>query len=224
MAATPLPKIPPPRSEIRPGVWLDGRLGVFFEASGLLAVADLHWGYAESHRHRGNLLPAWGDDDIERRLNDLVASYRPREMLWLGDSLHTLAGRTRAEAYLRAAPVPVILLQGNHDARWPAAQSRSLQRGGFYFHHGDRTPTPDEWPADSVEVVGHHHPAMVWRDGAGLRLKLPALVSSPRRLVLPAFSPWAAGSPWTPNESEETLWAISARRIFALPARKALAS
>ena len=54
-------------------------------------------------------------------------------------------------------------------------------------------------------------------DGAGTRLKLPALVASPRRLILPAFSPWAAGTTWN-NDAlpEEILWAIAPSRIFAV--------
>ena len=91
------------RAELQPGVWLDARRAVFFEASRLLVVSDLHWGYAESHRVRGNLLPDWGDAEIARNLRTLIADYRPAEMLWLGDSLHTLAGRTEAERFLTDA-------------------------------------------------------------------------------------------------------------------------
>jgi len=170
----------------------------------------------ESHRARGNLLPWWGDDEIDRRLRALVADYAPSEMLWLGDSLHALSGRTRAEAFLQNAPVPVTVLAGNHDARWSASQSHTLRRGEFYFHHGDRAPA-DRAPG-TIEVIGHHHPAVSFWDGAGLRLKLPALVSTAARLVLPAFSPWAAGSPWPQSQPGETLWAISPRRLFKLPA------
>ena len=56
------------RTEIQPGIWLDARRAVWFAAERLLAVADLHWGYAASHRARGNLLPVWGDDELEARL------------------------------------------------------------------------------------------------------------------------------------------------------------
>ena len=95
------------RAELQPGVWLDARRAVFFEAQRLLVVSDLHWGYAESHRAHGNLLPDWGDREIARNLGTLIADYGPAEMLWLGDSLHTLAGRTEAERFLETAPVPV---------------------------------------------------------------------------------------------------------------------
>jgi metallophosphoesterase superfamily enzyme len=202
----------PPRLEIQPDIWLDARLALWLAAPRLLVIADLHWGYAASHRARGNLLPAWGDSDIAQRLNSLLTDYAPREMIWLGDSLHTLDGRESAEAFLAACAVPVTIVAGNHDARWSrAAGSAALRRDRFFLHHGDR---PQRLPANTLEIVGHHHPALSWRDGAGARLKLPALVASARRLVLPAFSPWAAGTPW-PAATGETIYAIGTKRIFA---------
>ena len=71
-------------AEIQPGLWLDPRRAVFFAEHGVLVVADLHWGYAASHRAAGNLLPAWGDEAIARDLRGLLADYQPAEMLWLG--------------------------------------------------------------------------------------------------------------------------------------------
>jgi len=55
-------------------------------------------------------------------------------------------------------------------------------------------------------------------DGVGGRVKLPVLVATPRRLILPAFSPWAGGAPWTPvGAASETLWVVARNRIFSLP-------
>jgi metallophosphoesterase superfamily enzyme len=203
----------PPRLQIRPDAWLDARLALWLATTRALVVADLHWGYAESHRAHGNLLPAWGDADIAARLRGLIADYQPAEMIWLGDSLHTLAGRSAAETFLLESAVPVTILAGNHDARWSRAQElRTVTRGGYFLHHGDQSPA---FPDGQVEIVGHHHPAFVWHDGAGTHLKLPALVASDSRLVLPAFSPWAAGSPW-PERSGEVVYAIGTKRIFTV--------
>lgn len=207
---------PPIRTQIRPDVWLDARLALWFARSRLLVVADLHWGYAATHRARGHLLPEWGDPVIAARLDALVADYQPAELLWLGDSVHAVAGRAAADAWLRQARVPVVVLTGNHDRGWSAAITPSLARDGYFFHHGDKTlPVP----ADATEIVGHHHPAFGWHDGAGARVKVPALIASPRRMILPAFSPWAAGSPWNAQlAADETLWVVTSRRIFPFAA------
>lgn len=202
-----------PRLEILPNLWLDARLALWLAASQTLVVADLHWGFAESHRLRGNLLPAWGDAEIANRLRSLLADYQPAEMVWLGDSLHTVAGRTAAEEFLDAVGIPIAIVAGNHDRRWSrAAELTSIRRGNYAFHHGDRdlSINPEE-----IEVVGHYHPAVSWGDGAGTRLKLPALVQSKRRIILPAFSPWAAGAPWRAGP-DETVYAIGTKRIFTV--------
>lgn len=205
------------RTEIQPGLWLDSRRAVFFEVFGLLAVADLHWGYSKSHQAAGNLLPSWGDEEIAQNLSGLIADYRPSEMMWLGDSLHDLSGRKPAEEFLRQCSVPVILLPGNHDRKWPVAKERSVARGTFFFHHGDTTL---EIPLENVEVIGHFHPAFSWYDGAGGRVKLPGLVCGPKKIILPAFSPWAAGTPWNSELTDtEELWVISPRRIFPVTTR-----
>ncbi len=199
-------------TQIQRGLWLDSRRAVFFEALGILAVADLHWGYAASHQSAGNLLPSWGDDEIARNLAGLMEDYQPGEMIWLGDSLHALAGRKPAEDFLRACNVPVVLLPGNHDRKWRVAKEKSATRGGYFFHHGD---VPQDVPPQSVEVIGHFHPAFSWYDGAGGRVKLPGLVQGPRKIILPAFSPWAAGTPWNSSLAEDDqLWVIAPRRIF----------
>ena len=213
---------------IAPGLLFDARLALYLEATRTLVVADLHWGYAESHRAAGNLLPAWGDDALEATLRDLLADYAPAELIWLGDSLHTSRGaprsRARAEAFIAASPAPVLVLAGNHDARWSFATAAPVVRDRFVLHHGDR-PLPQDLPLASpsettTEIIGHHHPAYVFRDGAGARVKLPALVQSASRLILPAFSPWAAGVAWNERLAPgETLWAATPRRL--LPVRPA---
>ena len=206
----------PPPTQIRPDLWLDNRRALWISRLRILVVADLHWGYAVSHRAEGNLLPMWGDEEIAARLASLVADFQPAEVIWLGDSLHALSGRAAAERYLSGAGVPTtIVIEGNHDRRWSSAKEPTLRREEYFFHHGNLAPAV---PDGAVEVVGHHHPAVTWYDGAGGRLKLPALVDAPRRLIMPAFSPWAAGTPWnSQRRADETLWGISSQRIFKLP-------
>jgi uncharacterized protein len=202
------------RAEISPGVFVDARLAVWIASERILVVADLHWGYAETHRARGNLLPQWGDETMAAQLDSLVADYAPAEVIWLGDVVHGREGATAAERYLSSVTVPTTVLAGNHDRRWNGATATFAQRGQYYFHHGDVHRVV---PPGCTEMIGHYHPAYAWSDGAGARVKLPALVASPQRLVLPAFSPWAAGAEFSP-EPDATVWLIATRRIFPLRA------
>jgi putative SbcD/Mre11-related phosphoesterase len=200
--------------EIAPGAWLNGQLALWLKPEATLVVADLHWGYARSHRARGNLVPLWGDTEIETRLNFLLKQYQPQRLVWLGDSLHTLSGRAQAESFLDALSphLEVCVLAGNHDRTWTRVTARTLRVGNYFLHHGDNV---ERVPRGAVELVGHFHPAVTWRDGAGLNLKLPALVQGKRRWIMPAFSPWAEGTDWTGfKKPREMLWSISPKRIF----------
>ncbi len=209
---------------IAPGLVFDTRLALLLEATRTLVVADLHWGYAESHHAAGHLLPAWGDDTLEDTLRALIADHRPTELVWLGDSLHTARSaprsRSRAEAFIASAPCPVHVLAGNHDARWPLADPAPLLRDRHILHHGDR-PLPDTLrhsaPPGALEIIGHHHPAYLLRDGAGTRLKIPALIQSPTRIIHAALSPWAAGAAWNDRLAPgEIAWVASPRRLLPI--------
>ena len=202
--------------EVQPGVWLDARRALWFEETRVLAMADLHWGYAAAHRSRGNLLPLWGDEAVAERLDSLLSDYAVAEMLWVGDVVHAAEGAAAAERYLRSAPAPITVLAGNHDRRWSGKGETTARRGRYFFHHGD---VAHPIPVGCIEVIGHHHPAASIGDGAGGKLKLPALVVDTERLVMPAFSPWAAGADCSPLlSSTTTVWAISPQRIFAVSA------
>lgn len=208
------------RTEVLPGVWMDVRRALYVSPLRLLVIADIHWGFAASHRIAGNLLPMWGDEEIARSLSSLVADYQPQEMIWLGDSLHAITGRHSAEAYLAQLAqrdLAVTVVAGNHDRRWTVPTALTLQRDRYFFHHGDAVAP--ELAADHIEILGHFHPAAGWYDGAGTRLRVPALVASSRRLILPAFSPWAAGVVWNDKlQDGEMLWAVAPSRIFAVRA------
>jgi len=50
-------------------------------------------------------------------------------------------------------------------------------------------------------------------DGAGLRLKFPALVQESNCWILPAFSPWAPGTEWIEREQSQ-IWLCTPNRIL----------
>jgi DNA ligase-associated metallophosphoesterase len=200
------------RAVVAQNVVLDGRLALFHERERWLAVADLHFGYELSQRAAGNLFPLWGMQTIETRLEELLGDYEPAHLILLGDLVHNRAGAGELRALVERLRrvCEVRLIAGNHD--------RHLQHGdlvdswrsdGFYFHHG-HCAAPN---GHSIQIVGHHHPAGVMRDGAGLHLKLPAFVQQPNCWIMPAFSPWAAGTEW-PRDEHSRIWLCSPQRVF----------
>ncbi len=167
--------------EIRPGWRLSAERSLFFTNEQTLVVADIHWGYADSHRHAGNLLPLWGNEDLRRRLELLLAHYRPARMIWLGDSLHTRHGAKLAEDFLASISrgIEVIVLAGNHDRTWPRANVSEYRMGNFLFHHGGQATKDRSW------LDGDHgtYSPRFWLE----RWSGPAAESScPRRRTEPA--------------------------------------
>jgi DNA ligase-associated metallophosphoesterase len=196
-------------------VLLDGRLGLFHERDKWLAVADLHFGYELSQRAAGNLFPLWGMQSVRERLDDLLGDYQPARLILLGDLVHDkAAGREFARLVedLRSK-TEVILIAGNHDRGLRHVDLvESWTSNGFFFHHGHC----ESELADCVQIIGHHHPAGVVRDGAGLSLKLPAFVQQQDCWIMPAFSPWAGGTEWRSDDEDAQLWLCSPERILKL--------
>jgi uncharacterized protein len=203
------------RTQVSDEVILDGRLALFHQQQQWLAVADLHFGFELSHRAAGNLFPLWGMRTIQQRVEELLAEYRPGHLILLGDLVHDRTGAIALAQWvgnLRAL-TEVILISGNHDRHLTRHIDvlSSWRTDGFCFHHGHC----EMEAGDSIQVIGHHHPAQEIRDGAGLRLKLPAFVKQAHCWVMPAFSPWAAGTVW-PQDDQSRIWLCSPTRIFSM--------
>jgi uncharacterized protein len=203
------------RVAIASNVLLDGRLALFHETDKWLAVADLHFGYELSQRLAGRLIPLWGMTSIEARLAELLDEYQPRQLIIAGDLVHDNASAAAASELLARLRqrCEVIALTGNHDRRVEGKIEfvPRWETPDFLFEHG-------HWPAeetDRIRIIGHHHPAATIRDGAGLRLKFPALIQQERCWILPAFSPWAGGVSW-PNDGESHIWLCTPRRVLRL--------
>ena len=199
---------------IAESVLLDSRLALFHQQEKWLAVADLHFGFELSQRAAGHLVPLWGMESIETRLRELLRYYRPQMLILLGDLVHdktaacefvSLVTRLREQS-------DVLLLAGNHDSQIKHLNigwRDSFVTDRFEFHHGDCAREQN----GRIQIIGHFHPAAILRDGAGLRLKFPALVQESHCWILPAFSPWAAGTEWI-ERAQSRIWLCTPQRIL----------
>jgi DNA ligase-associated metallophosphoesterase len=200
-------------------ILLDGRLALFHKTERWLAIADLHFGYELSQRAAGRLVPLWGMATISDRLEAIVNEYKPERLIILGDLVHDKTAALEAAELLRgfADRCEVVVVAGNHDRqlRGHVEMVDSLETEQFHFHHGHCAAEV----AERIQIIGHHHPAAVISDGAGLRLKCPAFVQQSRCWIMPAFSPWAAGTRGASDESSR-IWLCTPERVFALPAKE----
>jgi uncharacterized protein len=190
------------RLEVLPNVWVDHRRAIFLEEHSVLAVADLHLGYAWAHRYHGQMLPFGGGDQLLERLSDLCAYYKPRQFVFLGDIVHQavpvaeLINEINMIIERLADHCETKLIIGNHDKKLRSVlRNKTVELlpfvnvGKFLLLHGNSIPDGHD---SATIIMGHEHPAISLGDGIkGARF--PCFMVSERVLILPAFSLWAAG-------------------------------
>lgn len=164
---------------------------LWMERCGVLAVADAHFGYEDAI---GGALPLWSTRDAVETLIRAASHVRAREIVFLGDVIHSSrlsegAARTVRDALARLrAERTVTIVAGNHEGRSRGAAIlgetfESVERDGWVLAHGD-VPV-----AAHRVVVGHLHPSLP----LGGRASVPAFVASQRLVVVPALTPYSPG-------------------------------
>jgi DNA ligase-associated metallophosphoesterase len=180
---------------------------------GLLLVADLHLGKAETFQAHGIPLPSDGDATTLNRLLALAHRLRPRRVVVLGDLIHGRLGLTaELRDKLRALPellgCALELIGGNHErGSWLEGLAPQPARavGPLWLSH-----EPCSRPG-LLNVCGHCHPVAVVGRGAD-RLRLPCFAYDPleERLLLPAFGALTGGHP---RGREERLWLVAEESV-----------
>jgi len=195
------------RFQLSSNLVFDSRRAAWFPNERVLAVADLHLGYAWAHRLAGQLMPITPPTDTLARLSELQRDYAPREIVVLGDIVHRAVALASLEKEMRelieilSAQSRLTLLVGNHDRqlhevakRWALAieLAESREVGSNLLVHGDKAITGQR-PGQRI-VMGHEHPAISIGDGVTTSQKCPCFLVSDSVIILPAFSNWAAGT------------------------------
>ncbi|MFM9073156.1 MAG: ligase-associated DNA damage response endonuclease PdeM [Cyanobium sp.] len=185
----------------------------------LLLVADLHLGKAEVFQGFGIPLPSDGDGATLNPLLALAHRLEPRQVVVLGDLIHSRLGLTEdLRQKIRALPelmgCPLHLIGGNHErGSWleGLCQEPSQALGPWWLSHA---PEPT---AGLLNLCGHRHPVAVVGDAAD-QLRLPCFAFNPKEgtLVLPAFGSLTGGQPCLP---QERLWLVAAGHVVPWNAR-----
>jgi len=192
---------------------------VWEPSTGLLLLADVHLGKAETFQAQGVPLPSDGDRANLNRLLALAHALQPQRVVVLGDLIHSRIGLT-AELRQKLAALPNLLgcplqlVGGNHDAgSWMEglpAEPPQAQGALWLSHEPMRPPSPG-----LLNVCGHLHPvALLGRSGDRLRLPCFALDRAGGQLQLPAFGRLTGGHPCDPALQR---WVIAEDQVLALP-------
>lgn len=182
-------------------LWLLAEKAVYYPAERALLIADAHFGKAAAYRRLGQPVPHGTTDDNIQRLDNLLAGYDCKHLIFLGDFLHApeshAAGTLSAiQAWReRHASLAITLIRGNHDRRAgdPPAELRievvpePLLLGPFSLQH-----EPDPHPTHHV-LAGHVHPAYRLLGRGRQRLRLPCFYVQSNVSLLPAFGAFTGG-------------------------------
>jgi uncharacterized protein len=199
---------------------------LYWPEEGLLAVADLHFEKGSSFARRGVLLPPYDTAETLAALSDLIARYRPRIVVALGDSFHDGGGPARLSAKDRATLSGLqcgrdwIWIAGNHDPD-PSREiggvfAQTLSVGPLTFRH-----IPE---GGDGEIAGHLHPSarVSFR---GHTIKRPCFAADATRVVMPAFGAYTGGLSIRDRAfaavfgaCDFTAHVLGRRRLYAFPA------
>jgi putative SbcD/Mre11-related phosphoesterase len=168
--------------------------------SATAVVADLHLGYDEARRRNGEAVPLRALDELLRPLAAVQARDDVRRLVVAGDLLEDGRCRNALADFRRwletSGTELVAIVPGNHDKGLSEADDNECGQGrgmplepsGFRLGewlvvHGD-----GDLPGGRV-VQGHEHPWFRCADHIGT----PCYLFAAHHLVLPAYSPDAAG-------------------------------
>lgn len=169
---------------------------VFWPARRALLVADLHFEKASWFASVGQMLPPYDSIATLSDLTALIATTGAEEVWCLGDSFHDANGierlPERARSMLRALTRATrwTWITGNHDAAFDDALGGRIVGEA---HVDGLTLRHEANPADSQpEISGHFHPRLrlMLR---GRRVARRCFVTSPTKLILPAFGAFTGG-------------------------------
>lgn len=176
-------------------------------------VADLHLGYAEARRRRGDAVPSESIHELLEPLLRVKDQHKTQRLVIAGDLLEDSDCLEALWAFLdwvrRNEMDLQAVIPGNHDLGLVSlAEAKAnlplfpegAKVGDWRIVHGEGTLP------DAPVVHGHDHPCLRWSSKsranrpryapgrfASQSISSPCYLTGPRRLILPAFSSEAAG-------------------------------
>lgn len=179
--------------------------------AGVAVIADVHLGYEWSRGSGGDCLPAHSLAETLAKLEVLLARAALSKLIVAGDLVESGAPCLRTERdvqalaeWLALRDVQMIALRGNHDDddAPEATLPETFEVAGWTIAHGDRTLRAPR------RILGHYHPAL----HVGGRV-VPCFLVGEKTIVLPAFSPNAAGLDMRARRLPRSLGAGALRRL-----------
>jgi DNA ligase-associated metallophosphoesterase len=183
----------------------------FWPAKETLFVADFHLGKAASFRRAGIALPSGTTSENVERLGRAIDKTGARQVVFLGDFLHSAMGRTQSTFERFAGwresrkAVDLTVVRGNHDKKAgdpPEAWGvRCIEAGEtlgpFILNHEPGASR------GGYALAGHIHPAVRLSASGEKSLRLPCFWFGSRFGVLPAFGAFTGNAEVLPRRGDQ---------------------
>lgn len=172
---------------------LSGLGALYWPAQHMLVIADLHLEKGSYYAKRGNPLPLYDTLDTLKRLEHLIAVYKPQRVLSLGDNIHDTQAFLRMSAegsdlfkQIIASIDEWVWLMGNHDKEVIPDNDKlsictQLEIGNLTFTH-------DFLPNKPWQIVGHYHPK-----AAHKHIRGKCFLVNAQKIMMPSFGSYTGG-------------------------------
>ncbi|HEV7694628.1 MAG TPA: ligase-associated DNA damage response endonuclease PdeM [Hyphomonadaceae bacterium] len=169
---------------------------LWWKASSVLVVSDLHLEKGSAYAAGGQMLPPYDTRATLQRIAALVDELEPTTVISLGDSFHDRGARPRMAAddvaLMRrlTSAADWVWIEGNHDPKPPedlgGRMASDLRMGALVFRHEPLAGL------SRGEIAGHLHPCA--RVAGKMRsVRSRCFVSDGERLVMPAYGALTGG-------------------------------
>ena len=196
----------------------------FWREQGILLIADPHFGKAASFRSHGIAIPRGTTRYDLNRLTDLISLHRPRQLVILGDLIHSTSSKSHyilnelRQWRQKFSDLRIRLIQGNHDRSSgdPPLELKidHIQKeycvGPIIFSH---QPCQQ---SSGYTIAGHVHPAVVLKGKGRHYERFACFYFSADYAILPAFSSFTGHHLIRPSSGDH-VYIIAEDQIMPAP-------
>jgi uncharacterized protein len=185
---------------------LSAHRAIFWKEEQALIVSDLHLGKSTHFRKAGIAVPAnIGQDDLYR-LQQLITTYNPVQVIIVGDMFHSKENNDVNYFKIwrqQFAHISFKLVKGNHDILsdqlYEAMNLEVYDTYSIKAIHFVHEPCDGE---NGYTFSGHLHPGFAVDGGGRQRLRLPCFYFGRNCSILPAFGKFTGLAMLRPEEDE----------------------
>lgn len=195
---------------------------IYWKEQRTILISDLHIGKIAHFRKAGIPVPQEGSQNNFRRLDEIIQSVAPANILFVGDLFHSDINREWDQFCNWRKQYPQIkmdIVPGNHD-RLPenfCSEYRidiyPTERviGPFTFAHHPR----EAFTEDEYIISGHVHP-VVFLSGIGRQYaSVPCFYFGTQQAILPSFGYFTGGYAIT-IQPTDTVVAVAQNKLFSV--------